>query len=280
MKWKKTLFWIIAVVVTLSTAVYQRMTGPTYPKTISFEANGTSYKLQLPRSVNGYIDAVISLDINDPDISGDIVYRRYPTNDTWDTVKFVREDGQLIAWLPKQPAAGKLEYHVRFFDQGEPVELKQNENIVMRFKSNVPAWVLIPHILLIFSAMLLSNLTAIYALARYPSYKFYTGLTLILFILGGMIMGPVVQKFAFGEYWTGFPFGWDLTDNKSLIAFIAWVIAWAGNRKGAERRYLVVAAALVNLAIALIPHSLGGSELDYSSGDIKTGMLFLTGLFF
>ena len=42
-------------------------------------------------------------------------------------------------------------------------------------------------------------------LAKYPSYKFYTGLTLILFLFGGMIMGPVVQKFAFGEFWTGFP---------------------------------------------------------------------------
>jgi hypothetical protein len=40
-----------------------------------------------------------------------------------------------------------------------------------------------------------------------------------------MILGPVVQKFAFGEYWTGFPFGTDLTDNKTLIAFIGWIIA-------------------------------------------------------
>lgn len=29
--------------------------------------------------------------------------------------------------------------------------------------------------------------------------------------LGGMILGPIVQKYAFGEYWTGFPFGGDLT---------------------------------------------------------------------
>ncbi len=280
MNWKKTLFWIIALVITLFTAVYQRMTGPTYPKTLSFEAaNGTTYKFNLPRSVNGYMDAVISLDIDNPEISGDIIYRRYPTHEKWDTISFVREDDQLIAWLPKQPAAGKLEYRVSLFENGKPVELKENKNVVIRFKNNVPAWVLIPHILLIFSAMLLSNLTGIYAFAGLPSYRFYTGLTLILFLLGGMIMGPVVQKFAFGEYWTGFPFGKDLTDNKSLIAFVLWIIAWAGNRKGKDRKYLVVAAALVNLIIAFIPHSLGGSELDYSSGEIKTGMMFLNGWF-
>ncbi len=280
MNWKKTLFWIIAVIITLFTAVYQRMTGPTYPKNISFEVNGTSYRFQLPRSVNGYIDAVISLDIADPSITGNILYRRFPTSEPWAKVPFVRKDQQLIAWLPRQPAAGKLEYRVEFFNAGEPVEIRDNENIVMRFKSSVPVWVLIPHILLIFTAMLLSNLTGIYALAKYPSYKFYTGLTLILFLMGGMIMGPVVQKFAFGEYWTGFPFGMDLTDNKSLIAFVLWIIAWAGNRKGAQRRYLVVAATVVNLVIALIPHSLGGSELDYNSGEIKTGMMYLMGIFF
>ena len=93
--------------------------------------------------------------------------------------------------------------------------------------------------------MLLSNLTAIFALAGYKSYRFYTGLTLILFILGGMIMGTIVQKFAFNEFWTGFPNGRDLTDNKSLIAFIAWIIAWIGNRKNQERKYLVYLAALV-----------------------------------
>ena len=166
MKWKKALFWIIAVIITLFTAVYQRMTGPTYPKNISFEAGGKSYKLELPRSVNGYMDAIISLDISDPEITGNLIYRRFPTNEPWDTIHLVREGDKLIAWLPKQHAAGKLEYRVEFFDQGKPVEIHQNENVVMRFKSNVPAWVLIPHILLIFAAMLLSNLTGLYALGK------------------------------------------------------------------------------------------------------------------
>ena len=35
--------------------------------------------------------------------------------------------------------------------------------------------------------------------------------------LGGMILGPIVQKYAFGAYWTGIPFGHDLTDAKNLV---------------------------------------------------------------
>ena len=41
---------------------------------------------------------------------------------------------------------------------------------------------------------------------------------LLLLAVGGFILGPLVQNYAFGELWTGVPFGWDLTDNKTLIA--------------------------------------------------------------
>ena len=40
-----------------------------------------------------------------------------------------------------------------------------------------------------------------------------------------MILGPLTQYYAFGALWTGFPFGIDLTDNKTLIALIGWIIA-------------------------------------------------------
>ncbi len=279
MNWKKILFWAIAFIITIATAVYQRTTGPTYPKTISFTAGGREYKYNLPRSQNGYQDAVIELEDAGNDISGKLLYRRYKVNEAFDTVEFTKRNSSLVAGLPKQPAAGKLEYKLQLYSHGQAITIDPQEPIIIRFKDEVPAWVLIPHILFIFTAMLLSYLTAIYALAGYPSYRFYTGLTLILFLLGGMILGPVVQKFAFGEFWTGFPRGRDLTDNKSLIAFLFWVIAWLGNRKGAKRKYLVYIAVLANLAVAIIPHSARGSELDYNSGEIQTGFVYLKSFF-
>lgn len=272
--WKKILFWVLAVIITLATAVYQRMTGPTYPKSYSFEYQNKDYKFQLPRSQNGIDDALISLEIDNATINGKIFYRRFKSGSEMDTIHFHRENNQLVAWLPKQPAAGKLEYGLILENENKEQLFETPENIVIRFKDNVPAFVLIPHILLIFAAMLLSNLTGFYAISRINSYKFYALLTLLLFLTGGMIMGPVVQKYAFDAYWTGFPFGKDLTDNKALIAFILWIIAWLGNRKK-DRAYLVIIAAIANLVIAFIPHSLRGSELDYSSGEIKTGIIYL-----
>ena len=53
--------------------------------------------------------------------------------------------------------------------------------------------------------------------------KWMTYTTVVLLFLGGIIMGPVIQKYAFGAFWTGWPFGHDLTDNKTLcgIYFLA-----------------------------------------------------------
>lgn len=271
--YKKILFWIVAVIITLSIAIYQRMTGPTYPESYKFQANGKEYKFRLPRSQNGTSDAMIRLGIEDAGIKGKMYFRRFNTGEPMDTINFHRENQELVAWLPGQPPAGKLEYGVKLMDKSGEVLFQTTENLVLRFKDIVPPYVLIPHVLLIFIAMLLSNLTGLFAIANIPSYKLYTLLTLLFFLTGGMIMGPVVQKYAFGEYWTGFPFGKDLTDNKALVAFILWIIAWIGNRKYKQRRHLVIIAAVINLIIALIPHSLMGSELDYSTGEIKTGMI-------
>ena len=37
---KKTLFWITAVLITVAAAMYQRMTGPTYPEKTSVTVEG------------------------------------------------------------------------------------------------------------------------------------------------------------------------------------------------------------------------------------------------
>ena len=87
-----------------------------------------------------------------------------------------------------------------------------------------------------------------------------------------MIMGPLVQKYAFNELWAGVPYGWDLTDNKTLIAIVAWIIAYFFNRRQ-ESRYWVVAAMVVTMVIFSIPHSLFGSQLDPATGKIIQGII-------
>jgi hypothetical protein len=270
---KKTLFWFLAFLITIGAAVYQRMTGPTHPLDVKFSIDSESYKFSLPRSHGEETDCLVEITLPD-NYSGEVVYRRFPTNETWDTIRLHRIDNNLVAFLPQQPPAGKLEYHLNLRKNGTEIDLGQKENIVIRFKGSVPNWALFPHVLFMFLAMLWSNATGLQAAANIKTYRRNAMVTVILFVIGGLILGPIVQKYAFGAYWTGWPFGEDLTDNKVLASVIIWIAAIILNRNK-ERKWMIIVAALFLFAIYMIPHSMRGSELDFETGQVITGITTL-----
>lgn len=267
--------WLIAAVLTLSAVVYQRVTGPTHEKKIRTEMEGNTLRVDLIRSHVTTSDALVELEIPDTTIRGTLVFRRYPTGDPWRKHHMVRmkTDPEILAGvLPVQPAAGKLEYYVVLEKNDVIRTLPEESPVIIRFKDPVPDAVLVPHVFLMFLAMLFSTAALLFALFRLPAYRSYTFVTFWFLLAGGMILGPIVQKFAFGSFWTGFPLGQDLTDSKTLIAFAGYLVAFLGNRKK-ERRTLTIMAAILLLLVYSIPHSLFGSELDYEKGEIIQGMI-------
>jgi hypothetical protein len=270
MRPKNTLLWIFAIIFTLGIAYYQRKTGPTNPVRGKTEIAGQTIKYKLLRSHDGDDDAEIILKNINESISGMIKYKRFGTQDDWISMAMQRVGKNLVGYLPHQPPAGKLMYHVAL-TEGTNAVLLNDDPVVIRFTGAVPVWVLIPHILLMFTAMMMSTRTGIEALARGKKTYLYALVTLVTLFFGGLILGPVVQKYAFGAYWTGWPFGQDLTDNKTLVAFIFWAIAaWRLFRKPENRTWPVVAMVIL-LLVYLIPHSMFGSSLDYGSGTVVTG---------
>ena len=268
---KQTIFWILAVIVTISTAYYQRRTGPTKPVKYIVEISGELIEAHLPRSHGGETDREIRITAPNTGIGGMVISKRYKMDEPYDTVSMSRLGDELISRLPSQPPAGKLEYRVHLTHQGKEYPLNEIP-VVIRFKGAVPGWVLIPHILFIFAAQLLSLVAGLYAIYRLKGFKLYGYLTVILLLFGGFILGPVIQKYAFGAFWTGFPLGQDLTDNKVLFAMIFWLLAIFMNAKK-ERPVYTIIASIVFFLINMIPHSLMGSELDYESGEVLTGMI-------
>jgi hypothetical protein len=267
---KLALYFILSLIVVLFTSYYQRVTGPTYEKKVHLEINNNDYEFKLIRSQEIGEPCLIKLPIADTTVKAIINYKRFPTNDTLVAQAFERVDDNLVAELPEQPAAGKLQYFITFFSGPQKQHIQQTENVVIRFKGAVPAGILVTHIIFIFLGMWFSNLTTILAIAKHDKKKIYSILTVLALFIGGMIFGPFVQKYAFDAYWTGVPFGWDLTDNKTLIAVLAWLIAIIGNLKK-ERRSLYIAAGIITLAVFVIPHSVMGSEFNYQQGQVTTG---------
>lgn len=275
--------WVLAVLIMVSAVFYQRTTGPTYPFRGDFVAGGKSHKYRLIRSQETTHKARVVLP--DPGDSSEMTkfeaklhHKRYPTDDSFTVEPLVREpikEGfEWAAYLPIQPSAGKMEYYVTLDVEGESFRIPSEgqDNIVLRYKDPVPGAILWPHIIMMFFSVLIGMRAGLAAIFGTDDMRKLSFIALGGMTAGGMILGPIVQKFAFGEYWTGFPFGGDLTDNKMLIMWVSWLIAVGtiGTREKKNEkvsRTLVLCAALVMTVVYLIPHSMRGSELNYTKVD-------------
>ena len=265
--------WFAAFAVTVVLAVFQRMTGPSYPLggTIAL-ANGESIHYKLPRSDEGRGTLTVAIPAPAAASQAILEWRRFPTEEPFRReVMTANAGGQLEARIPRQPAAGKVEYRILIGTAGMIQSIPATETVVARYRGEVPACVLIPHIAAMFLSMLVSS-RALFEVLR-PGGPQARGLVLVsmaLLVVGGLILGPIVQRFAFGAFWTGWPFGHDLTDNKTLVAFLAWlpatVLAW----RRAPTRLAVTLGWVVMMSVFLIPHSAHGSQLEWS--DVGGGL--------
>ncbi|MCK4762790.1 MAG: hypothetical protein KAW12_11400 [Candidatus Aminicenantes bacterium] len=272
---KKTfsiLLWVLAVVLTLVFFVYQRLTGPTHPLRGAevFQENQVSYKLLRSQTIEKTLP--VKIKAVDQAVTAFINYKNYKDpNDHWkkkeDEIEMKREGDFLEGEIPgKTRMAAKIEYTVRVVVDNESFLINKGKSVVARFKGAVPAFWLIIHIILMFFSFIFALRTGMEALRKERNYDRLVLITLLVVFVGGMILGPIVQDYAFGDLWTGFPFGFDLTDNKTLIAFAAWLLAFFLKKKS---RWWVLMAVVVMIIVYLIPHSVLGSEIDYTTGKMK-----------
>lgn len=297
---KTTIVWVLAFVITVAIAKYQRTTGPTYPVDGDVSLAGHEIPYDLKRTHGGETDHTVKIEL--PDLSkeqwverieGVVYWKRYKFDEPTKAVKmqlgdslttkesllqkllriiFKKSDPEMVheyylqANLPHQPPAGKLEYQVKLMLDAEEVIFPE-EAVVIRFKGAVPIGVLLPHIIMLFGALLV-GMQAFLSVFFGLKVKTKAWVTFWLILIGGLIFGPIVQKYAFGAFWTGWPLGEDWTDNKTAVMAIGWIVAlWKMRGRKGEKlgRRWVIFATIVMFAVYLIPHSMHGSELDYSA---------------
>jgi hypothetical protein len=268
----KSFIWIFAGLLTLAAIYYQRLTGPSQPFKTEVNTGVQKFPIVFQRSHSGTTDCPVVIQISDITVKGVLLFRKYPSKDQLTRVELKREGDKLLATLPNQPPAGKLEYRVDLEKDGTHLKINNDIPILIRFTGDVPKVILVIHIILMFLAMFFSNATGVLALFRIRSYKFFTIVTFALLLVGGLVFGPLVQKYAFNEWWAGIPFGWDLTDNKTLIAVLVWLMALEMLRKK-NSAFWVIIASLVTIFIFSIPHSLYGSQLNVETGKIIQGAI-------
>ena len=109
MRFKKVLFWVLAVIISLAAMFYQRMTGPTYPKKYEISYQNEDFHFGLPRSNNGRPgDYPVEVQLPEA-FTANLIWRLFPTENPWDTLVMERQGDLLSTNLPHQPLAGKIE---------------------------------------------------------------------------------------------------------------------------------------------------------------------------
>ena len=200
----------------------------------------------------------------DDKLQGVILWKRFKTNDELSRAEMKNENGLLTGELPKQPPSGKLQYYIRINSNNTETNIPKDNPVIIRFKGDIPLPILLLHVIFMFAAMLVSTRAGMEIFRKEPNFKKLAFWTIGLLTVGGLLLGPLVQNYAFGQYWSGVPFGFDLTDNKTLIAWLGWIIATVMIFKSKKPKYWVIGAAVLLLVVFLIPHSVLGSEIDYS----------------
>jgi hypothetical protein len=274
------ILWAAAGILTLACFTYQDQTGPTYPLEGELDAAQGTVGFKFARSETIGRDLSIALLEPVPSgVTGYVEYRRFRSNDPWATqalnpgeFEFSRRGRSETAAgvgtsLPSlQERAGKYEYRVFVTDgQGEPVSVTGDQPIYARYKAEVPISVLSLHILVIFVSMTIAIRTLLEAIVD-GRFRGLIWASVISLLLGGFVLGPLVQWYAFGVWWSGVPYGYDWTDNKVLVELVFWLAAAYFNRGGRRNRRSVLVAGAVTLLVYFIPHSLFGSEFDYRTG--------------
>jgi hypothetical protein len=239
--------------------------GPVRFKLLRSEEIGNDLALVLPAPVPAGLSAQVR-------------YRRFKSHDGWSTRAFapgtfrlsrrgVTEELQgLGATLPSLPErAGKYELFVDVDDGAGPRSITGDRPVYARYKAPVPRALILVHVLVIFASMLLALRTGLEVLRGGAPGRLLLA-TVGSFLLGAFVLGPAVQWYAFGVLWSGFPFGYDWTDNKVVVELAAWIAAAALARNPARARAAVLAAVAVTLLVYFIPHSIFGSEYDYTRG--------------
>jgi hypothetical protein len=263
--------WTFAFVLTAAFMVYQKVTGPTYEIRFNTDIAGVPLVGTLLRTHSVTGDLPVVVDVPDDEVEGTIVWRRYPTNEPWQRLHMERVDGQLRATLPRQKMAGQLEYRVEFTKDTAKVAIPNDEAAVARFKGDVPNTLFVFHVSFMILGLLFSTGCGFEAFSNGTSLKVLARFAFAFLLLGGLVLGPFMQKYAFDVYWTGWPFGGAWTDNKMAIGVLAWLVAvWrtkASTAKQPTGKWWCALAMIIVFVIYAIPHSVNGSIMDYKTGE-------------
>jgi len=194
------------------------------------------------------------------------------------------ENDVFVAFIPYHKKGTQAWYYVEAQKQTEDTKVavslpdRNSPNfkpILLKFEGNVPPYIIVSHVFCNFAGIFFSVL-ALFSVINLKKGKstlkksvIFSLFTFIFLFTGFLIIGSALNYFAFGVMWEAFPFGRDVTDNKSQIILLSWLVTLflvKGTILGknpsknlvSEKTYstMVIISFVVTVVMYLIPHSI------------------------
>lgn len=268
---------LLAAALTILLLVAARKLSTRHPDDLAGEAQGVRLE---HRSITEHrpgaeIDVTATLQASDAVVA--VLRYRVAANSPYQKVTMARVGGRARAILPAD--LGRRGDRVTYFLSAEDssgailatIPADTSKPLLIKFKGRVTTWLLVAHITAMFGSLFFALLTAMAAVdlwrgvGRLKVVVRNSAMALYLISIGGFPLGLAVAYQTFGVAWSGVPFGWDVTDNKTLILVLCWLVTVLLGLKRLSRAaaashhsflLLVFASVLVTLAAYLIPHSM------------------------
>jgi hypothetical protein len=280
-------FWriLLAVLFTLLLLAFTRKTTAVRSVHKTVEQHGIRIEhTTVPKQVGDELPVVSAKVEGSSDVK---LFYRIGEDGSYQSLQMIPESGGgdiFTASIPLHPKGQVAWYYLEAVVQREGDEIRPTlpeteagrvKAIRLKFEGEVPAYIVIPHVLCIFGAIFFAVLALFSVIdikkgkrTLKQSVKFPL-LTFVLLFLGFVPFGIAMNYFAFGVFWEAFPFGWDITDNKSQIMLLFWLVTLllvkgTVGGKADDRNLvsdgtysaLVIVSFLATMLILAIPHSL------------------------
>jgi hypothetical protein len=192
------------------------------------------------------------------------------------TVMNHSDEVTLVGNLPAGEIGKRLKYRIELSLNGvlkTSMAPANERGYLLKYKGQVSSFVLIPHILLMFAGVFSSFMALFYGfdliLGKRKVKQAAIAVLLSFFcgFIGGVLIGIEVSHEVFGgSGWGGWPIGNDVTDTKTEIFLIFWLVTmifgWLGlsgkKLKISNKAFgtMIIVSFIVTLAAFLIPHSI------------------------
>jgi len=186
------------------------------------------------------------------------------------------DDMTLVGNLPAGEIGERLVYRIELTKDGDlkaSMAPAKERGYLLKYKGPVSAFVLIPHIVLMFAGVFCSFMALFYGfdlmLGKKKVKQAAIAVLLSFFcgFIGGVLIGIEVTHEVFGgSGWGGWPVGNDVTDTKTEIFLLFWLVTmifgWAGlsgrKLKISNKTFgvMIIISFIITLAAFLIPHSI------------------------